>query len=194
MIHLADSPSDSPSEPFQYSMVASTMTEEKPLIERPHTLVPRWSLQTASSAQKTASCVSQDINTWESSLCAVLSHFRYVQLFATPWTVAHQAPLSMGFSRQEYWSGLPRPPPRDLPDPGIKPASLMSPTLAGRFFTIGTTCKASENHLWALLFPQPYTLPLILPPNHITNQSISLHLYCLFFKLSYCQHSPKDPE
>ena len=43
-----------------------------------------------------------------------------VWLFASPWTVAHQAPLSMGFSRQEYWSGLPFPPPRDLPDPGIR--------------------------------------------------------------------------
>ena len=49
-----------------------------------------------------------------------LSH---VQLFATPWTVAYQAPPSMGFSRQEYWSGLPFPPPGDLPDPGIKPGS-----------------------------------------------------------------------
>ena len=46
-----------------------------------------------------------------------------------------QAPLSMGFSRQEYWSGLPCPPSGDLPDPGIEPASLMSPTLAGEFFT-----------------------------------------------------------
>ena len=46
-----------------------------------------------------------------------------VQLFATPWTVAYQAPLSMGFSRQEYWSGLPFPPPGDLPNPGIKPRS-----------------------------------------------------------------------
>ena len=45
------------------------------------------------------------------------------QLFATPWTVAHQAPLSMGFSRQEYWSGLPFPSPGDLPDPGIEPRS-----------------------------------------------------------------------
>ena len=53
----------------------------------------------------------------------VLSH---VQLFATPMTVAHRAPLSMGFSRQEYWSGLPCPSPGDLPDPGIKPGS---PTL-----------------------------------------------------------------
>ena len=59
----------------------------------------------------------------------MLSH---VQLFATPWTVAHQAPLSMEFSRQEYWSGLPFPSPRDLPNPGIEP---MSPALAGGFFT-----------------------------------------------------------
>ena len=58
-----------------------------------------------------------------------------IQVFATPWTVAHQAPLSMGFSRQEHWSGLPFPSPWDLPDPGIKPTSLMSPLLAGGFFT-----------------------------------------------------------
>ena len=49
-----------------------------------------------------------------------------VQLFATPWTIAHQAPLSMGFSKQEYWSGLPFPSPGDLPNPGIEPRS---PTL-----------------------------------------------------------------
>ena len=55
--------------------------------------------------------------------------------FVTPWTVAHQAPLSMGFPRQERWSGLPCPPPRELPDPGVEPASLLSPALAGRFFT-----------------------------------------------------------
>ena len=65
-----------------------------------------------------------------------------VRLFATPWTVASQAPLSMGSSRQEYWSGLPCPSPGDLPDPGIKPPSLMSPALAGRFFTANTTWEA----------------------------------------------------
>ena len=53
----------------------------------------------------------------------------------TPWTAAHQAPLSMGFSRQEYWSGLPFPTPEDLPYPGIEPTSLVSPALAGRFFS-----------------------------------------------------------
>ena len=51
----------------------------------------------------------------------------------TPWTVTHHAPLTMGFHRQEYWSGLPFPPPEDLPDPGIKLASLVSPALAGRW-------------------------------------------------------------
>ena len=60
-------------------------------------------------------------------------------LFDTLWTVAHQAPLSMKFSRQEYWSGLPFPPPGDLPDPGIEPASLISPALAGGFFTTSAT-------------------------------------------------------
>ena len=53
----------------------------------------------------------------------MLSHFSCVQFFATPWTIAYQAPLSMGFSRQEYWSGLPYPPPRDLSSSGIEPGS-----------------------------------------------------------------------
>ena len=53
----------------------------------------------------------------------MLSRFSPVLLFATPWTVTHQVPLSMGFSRQENWSGLPCPPPGDLPNPGIKPRS-----------------------------------------------------------------------
>jgi len=57
--------------------------------------------------------------------------------FATPWTVACQASLSMEFSRQENWSGLPSPSPGDLPDPGTEPRSLTSPALAGRFFTSG---------------------------------------------------------
>ena len=57
-------------------------------------------------------------------------------LFMTTWTIAHQAPLSVGFPRQEYWSGLPFPPPGDLPNPGIEPESPVSPALAGRFFTL----------------------------------------------------------
>ena len=62
----------------------------------------------------------------------VQSHFSHVRLFAILGTVAHQAPLSMGFSRQEYLSGLPCPPAGDLPQPGIQPGSLMSPALVGR--------------------------------------------------------------
>ena len=63
---------------------------------------------------------------------AIIQLLSLVQLFETPWTVAHQVPLPMEFSRQEYWSGLPFPTPGDPPDPGIKPTS---PALAGRFFT-----------------------------------------------------------
>ena len=63
----------------------------------------------------------------------VLGHFSLVPQCASLWTVACQAPLSMGFSRKEYWSGLPSPPPKDLPNPGIEPMSLLFPALAGRF-------------------------------------------------------------
>ena len=89
----------------------------------------------------------------------MLSRFSCVQLFVTLWTVAHQAPLSMGFSRQEYWSGLPCPPPGDLPDPGMESASLMSPALAGMFFTTSATWEAQSevgilaNHLLAMGLP-----------------------------------------
>ena len=76
----------------------------------------------------------------------VLSHFSCVQLFVNLWTIACQAPLCTGFSRQEYWRWLPCPPPGNLPKPGIEPTSLMSPALAGGFFTLVlplsySTCK-----------------------------------------------------
>ena len=75
----------------------------------------------------------------------MLSH---VRLFATIWTVACQAPLSMGFSRQEYWSGLPCPLPGDLPDLGIEPTS---PELAGGFFTTSTsTWEAANMHTYII--------------------------------------------
>ena len=72
----------------------------------------------------------------------MLSHFSHVQLSVTVWTIVHQAPLSRGFSRQEYRSGSPRPSPGDLPNPGIKLASLTSPALASMFFTISSTWEA----------------------------------------------------
>ena len=73
----------------------------------------------------------------------VLSHFSCVQLFATPWTIARQASLSVGFPRQEYWSELPFPPPGDLPDPGICLVSLSFPELADGFFTTSATWEVS---------------------------------------------------
>jgi len=72
----------------------------------------------------------------------VLSRFSVVRLSAALWTAARQAPLSVGFSRQEYWSGLPWPPPGDLSNPGIDSMFLMSPALAGGFFTTSTTWEA----------------------------------------------------
>ena len=66
----------------------------------------------------------------------MISRFSHVQLFVMLWTVAHQASLSIGFSSQEYWNGLPYPSPGDLPDPGIEPTS---PALAGGFFTTSAT-------------------------------------------------------
>ena len=70
--------------------------------------------------------------------CAMCSLSR-VWFFAIPWSVAHQAPLSMRFSQQEYCSGVPCPPPRDRPNPGVKSASLMTPAMAGRLFTTSST-------------------------------------------------------
>ena len=91
------------------------------LAERFFTTIAAW------KAQKIVYCVVFLL------CCAVL--FSHVWLFVTPWTAAHQAPLSTGFSRQEYWTWLPCPPPGNLPDPEIELKSLTSPALAGRFFT-----------------------------------------------------------
>ena len=87
------------------------------------------------------SAVSKENRLWMNRILSpglplVLSRFSRVQLFATLWTVARQAPLSMEFSRQEYWSGLPRPLPRDLPDPGVKLASSAPRALQEDFLSI----------------------------------------------------------
>ena len=76
----------------------------------------------------------------------ILSSFSSVQFFATLWTVACHASLSMGFSRQEYWSGLVCPSPENLPNPRIELMSVMSPELAGMFFIPSTT--------WEVLYHQ----------------------------------------
>ena len=76
---------------------------------------------------------------------AVLSHFSHVRLFVTLWTVAHQPRLSMKFSRQEYWSGLPCPPSEHLPNPGIELTSVPSPALTSEFFTTSATWEAHSS-------------------------------------------------
>ena len=80
------------------------------------------------------SLYTQNTSIPQLTTCHVLSHFSLVRLFVTLWTVAHQAPLSMGFSRQEYWSGLSCPSPGDLPDLRIKPASVMSQHWQASFY------------------------------------------------------------
>ena len=82
--------------------------------------------------------------------CAVCSDVSHIRLFATPWTVAHQPPLSLGFSWQECWSGILFPPPEHLSYPGIEPPSLMSPTLVSRFLTTSATWKPPEIFLSTL--------------------------------------------
>ena len=82
--------------------------------------------------------------------CFMLSHFSHIWFFATLQNIIQQAPLSMGFSRQEYWSELPCSPPGDLPNPGIEPTSVISPALAGGFFITSITWIDLLNHckLW----------------------------------------------
>ena len=89
----------------------------------------------------------------------------------TLWNVAHQAPLSMEFPRQESWSGLPFPSPEDLPDPGIKP---MSPVLAGRFFTTEPPGKPTYLHTDTLN---------IYSKNHFIDQCFNFINYCSFPKI-----------
>ena len=77
-----------------------------------------------------------------SNVAYMCSVTQWYPTLAAPWTIARPVSLSMEFSKQEYWSGLPFPPPGDLPDPGIEPTSPVSPALAGRFVTTGTTWEA----------------------------------------------------
>ena len=84
-----------------------------------------------------------------------LNCFHHIWLFVTLWTVARKAPLSMGSFRREYESGLPCPPPGDLPDTGIKPTSLKSPELAARFFTTCATWETLSSYILQLIFFSP---------------------------------------
>ena len=131
-----------------------------------------------------------------------------------PITVAHQAPLSMGFSRQEYWSGFQCSPPGNLPNSGIKPTSLMSPTLAGRFFTTSASWEVSihDYELFMSIFPfacvfnvfQQCIIILSIQVFHFLGQIYSLAFYsfcynCIFFSLflfflAHCQCKVLHPE
>ena len=82
----------------------------------------------------------------------VLSHFSHIQIFETLWTVAQQALLSMEFSKKAYWSGFPWPSPRDVPNTGIEPASPVSLTFAGEFFTTIATWEAPFVHIALILY------------------------------------------
>ena len=106
--------------------------------------------------------------------CMCASCFSRVWLIVRLWTVAHQAPLSMGFSSQEYWSGLPYTPRGDLPDPEIKPMSLMSLALEGRFFTTSTTWKA---HICTYKHTKTYMLTnkQVCTQIHICMQTYNTH-------------------
>ena len=98
----------------------------------------------------------------------MVSCFSRVQLSATLGTVAHHAPLSMGFSRPEYRNGLPGPPSGDLPNPGIQTTSLMSPALAGRFFTVSASWEAHNTLLCGqlhLVLWLPLEISNHQPPN-----------------------------
>ena len=100
----------------------------------------------------------------------MLSRFRRVQLYVTVWAVACQAPLSMGFSRQECWSGLPWLSLGDLPNPGMEPLSLMSPVLAGRFFTTSATGEAHKSTI-----PHYKNQKMKSPPNIHTLKCLLSH-------------------
>ena len=97
---------------------------------------------------------------WTMMCACMLSHFSCVWLCMPLWTITCQVPLSMGFSRQEYWSELLFPPPGDLYNSGIEPMSLTSPALAGRFLTISTTWE-STIHFINLFTPFPHRYPCL---------------------------------
>ena len=120
-----------------------------------------------------------------------LSHFSRIRLFVTPWTVAHQAPLSMGCSRQKYWSGLPFPSPGDLPNPGIKPTTLECPMLAGGFFTTSTTWEAPfwEEALSSKVFQQSAGRSKILPESLLFPAQYNPHAKEIHLQFSSVQFS-----
>ena len=119
----------------------------------------------------------------------LLSCFSHLWLYATSLTAACQAPLAMGFSRQEYCSGLPCPPPENLPNSGIKPASLISPSLAGRLFTTSATWEAHWLSIYAW-FEEKGTLDSVpLSIFMIVPHSFDYYNFVILFEIRMCNFS-----
>ena len=110
-----------------------------PLLPPKHPNFPLKSCSHLNFKKSSTSGINNSLRNIQVTLFAGMLVFSHVCLFVTPWTVARQAPLSMGFPRQEYWSRLPFPLSGYLPNPGIKPTSPMSPAVADRFIATGAT-------------------------------------------------------
>ena len=122
-------------------------------------------------------------------ICVCVHMLSHVWLFATLWTVAHQAALSMEFSRQEHWSGLPFPLPGEFSQPRDRTLSLASPALAGRFFTTVPPGKPPSNSIccsfcWVVLARYPH-----LPPAHDCFRFLAWDFLCL--NLRYVEVRPE---
>ena len=114
--------------------------------EKPNSTLAKWWLQTTGSLEVESHGAELTKGFVEAEGWHDVHVLSLVWLFVTPWTGAHQAPLSLGSSGQECWRGLLCPPPGDLPDPAIEPASLMSPALADEFFTTSAIWEARTKH------------------------------------------------
>ena len=114
--------------------------------------------------------------------CSLLSH---VQLIATPWTVVCQAPLSMEFSRQEYWSGWPFPSPGDLPNPGIEPRSLHCRQILCHVFMVSFQLLFLQIFSWILSLSLPSGTPIMWMQVHLMLSQRSLRLSSFFFSFFF---------
>ena len=135
-------------------------------------------------------CLSEvwELNTeWCLHWC-VLSHFSNVRLFVTLWTIAHQAPVSMGFSRQEYWSGLPCSPPGDLPNREIRPESPPTPELQADYLLLSHQGRQSDAYLsligpaipleWAIGSSGILFAALPGPSSRTSSSTVGLQVIC----------------
>ena len=120
----------------------------------PWTWIPENTFRTIETVHLILNSFLRTCRQWEEfCMCVCVPiRFSHIWLFVTLWTISHQASLSMRFSRQTNWRGLPFPPPEDLPDPGIKSTSLTSPELAGMFFTTSINWEVQEEFYLTLNF------------------------------------------